>query len=115
MAILVLKHEIPEKINSRTGENFVQIVNLPNPDDTCPKGKNLVVSGWGADAFNTTRKTERLWALFQECLILDKCACSTIGEVPCNDADMRTNYLCVGDSTERDNNVCHGDSGGLFS
>lgn len=93
-------------MNPITDQLYIQMVNLPAPDATCPKGKELVASGWGADAYNRSRKTERLWAVFQECLPNEKCRLF----------HDDVNYVCGGDSTRSDNSICFGDSGGdIFS
>ena len=81
---------------------YVDIVNLPEADAACPKGKKLIVSGWGLDGHNRT-KHNQLWAVYQECLPLDRCAISE---------EQKGQMLCVGDSEQPRNSACMGDSGG---
>ena len=102
IAILVLEEEI-------VPNEYVKIVNLPEPDAPCPKGMKLIVSGWGFDGHKTNWTTEtevkhnRLWAVYQECLSLDRCATSE---------EQKGQLLCVGDSENPRNSACMGDSGG---
>ena len=95
IAILVLEEEI-------VPNEYVDIVNLPEADAACPKGKKLIVSGWGLDGHNRT-KHNQLWAVYQECLPLDRCAISE---------EQKGQMLCVGDSEQPRNSACMGDSGG---
>ena len=102
IAILVLEEEI-------VPNEYVQIVNLPEADAACPKGKKLIVSGWGYDGHTMNITTEtavkhnRLWAVYQECLPLDRCTTSE---------ETKGQLLCVGDSEQPRNSACVGDSGG---
>ena len=97
-AILVLKEKVvPNK--------YVKIADLPRSDATCPKGKRLIVSGWGLDMHHPTRNINRLSAVLQECLPQEKCEISE---------KMKPFYLCVGDSKQPRNSACNGDSGGNF-
>ena len=84
--------------------DYVKIVNLPKANAGCPRGKQLIVSGWGKDRYTPKRKTERLWAVLQECLPHDKC--KMIPE------KLKNFFLCVGDATQTTNSACRGDSGG---
>ena len=102
IAILVLEKEI-------VPNEYAQIVNLPEADAACPKGKKLIVSGWGFDGHTMNITTEtavrhnRLWAVYQECLPLDRCTTSK---------ETKGQLLCVGDSEQPRNSACMGDSGG---
>ena len=102
IAILVLEEEI-------VPNEYVDIVNLPEADAACPKGKKLIVSGWGFDGHTMNITTEtavkhnRLWAVYQECLPLDRCTTSE---------ETKGQLLCVGDSEQPRNSACVGDSGG---
>ena len=95
IAILVLEEEI-------VPNEYIKIVNLPEADAACPKGKKLIVSGWGLDGHNRT-KHNQLWAVYQECLPLDRCVISE---------EQKGQLLCVGDSEQPRNSACMGDSGG---
>ena len=102
IAILVLEEEI-------VPNEYVKIVNLPEADAACPKGKKLIVSGWGYDGHQNNLTTEtdvkhnRLWAVHQECLPLERCAPSE---------ETKGQLLCVGDLEQPRNSACVGDSGG---
>ena len=99
--------ELIEEVDLST--KYVQLINLPKTDATCPKGKRLVVCGWGDDNSRPTRLTDTLWCVFQECLPHDKCTVS---------GGMEPFLLCVGDHIEPvpfGNCVGFRDSGGNIS
>ena len=59
---------------------------------------------WGYHELRTDRtKHNQLWAVYQECLPLDRCAISE---------EQKGQMLCVGDSEQPRNSACMGDSGG---
>ena len=95
-AILVLEKHI-------TTNNIIKIAKLPQRDAKCPPGNNLVVSGWGAD-YTSDRPTNKLWAVLQTCLPIDRCP--SLG-------DERDKYtFCAGNLKNETNTICFGDSGG---
>ena len=102
VAILVL--ETPVVLTKN-----VEIALLPKSDETCPKGKNLVASGWGNTIIwksqnHAVRRTNYfLWAVKQQCFDIDKC------DAYSGDKEAA---LCVGDLNEPRNSAYHGDSGG---
>ena len=59
--IVILDEEV------QTNE-YVQIADLPRPNESCPPGKNLVACGWGEDKYNKTRSLDKLWCVAQECV-----------------------------------------------
>ena len=95
LAILVLTFEV--QTNS-----WVDVVNLPEPNEPCPKSKRMIAAGWGRDTINGTSR-DTMWTVFQECLPLEKCG------LPANKKQI---HLCVGDSVQGDNSAFKGDSGG---
>jgi len=87
----------------------VQTAFLPKLDESCPPGKSLTLSGWGADPYlsdlGQPRDTNILWAVKQECLDIKNC----------DKYDFLTNdgpILCIGDKEDPRNSGWHGDSGG---
>ena len=100
IAVIVLKEEIGP------GDK-IKIAHLPEENAPCPKGRKLVVSGWGNDMTRfMIRPLDNLWAVSQECLNASSCP-------NLNDMNHKTNMLCVGDSENLLNSACHGDSGGM--
>ena len=89
----------------------IQIAHLPKADSACPKGQNLVASGWGRDFTRHFRPRNRLWAVMQECFNASSCP-----ELDNTDNQMgyepKTNLLCAGDSENKLNSQCFYDSGG---
>ena len=60
IAIIVLKDEI-------VPGDKIKIARLPKENEPCPKGKRLVVSGWGRDmARFGIRSQDKLWAVSQD-------------------------------------------------
>ena len=104
VAILVLEEPVDLTKN-------VEIAHLPTSDETCPREKNLVVSGWGDTIiwdgqYHTVRRNNYfLWAVKQQCFDIDKCDAYS-GE--------KEAALCVGDLNEPRNSAYHGDSGGTY-
>ena len=89
----------------------IQIAQLPKADSACPKGKNLVASGWGRDYTRHLRPRNNLWAVMQECFNASSCPeldnpDNQLGYEP------KTNLLCAGDSENKLNSQCFYDSGG---
>ena len=89
----------------------IQIAQLPKADSACPKGKNLIASGWGRDFTRHLRPRNSLWAVMQECFNASSCP-----ELDNTDNQMgyepKTNLLCAGDSENKLNSQCFYDSGG---
>ena len=85
----------------------IKIANLPKVNEPCPKGRFLVVSGWGSDATRPFRPNDNLWAVSQKCM--NDSSCPRL-----NDMNPKTNLLCVGDLQNKLNSACYGDSGGIF-
>ena len=83
----------------------IQLANLPEMDKPCPSGRNMILSGWGADATRPYRSTSNLWAVVQECLNISSCPRVT-------NMHPKDNFLCIGDSEDLLNSSCMGDSGG---
>ena len=96
LAILVLEESV------QTNEN-VQIAHLPSAEEPCPPGKDLVVCGWGDDAFNESRRTDKLWCVAQKCVDDSEC--------PLNPFPQEYT-LCISDPENENNSACGGDSGG---
>merc|ERR1712055_340986 len=96
-AILILEEKVQPNKN-------IQIASLPSPDEEIPSGKVLVSCGWGADNFNKTRETDKLWCVAQE--IASNSNCPSIWPIPEEYA------LCTTDPDDRRNSPCNGDSGG---
>ena len=97
---------ILELIHAFKPSKYVQIVKLPKPGATCPKGRGLVMIGWGGDESRPNRLTNKLWGVFQECLPLYSCTISH---------GANQYVLCVGDHVHPGllgNYIGHGDSGG---
>jgi len=87
----------------QTNQN-IKIASLPSPDEEIPAGKVFVSCGWGRDAFNKTRQTDKLWCVAQEVTLNLKCP--SIKPIPEEYA------LCTTDPDDRRNSPCNGDSGG---
>ena len=101
IAVIVLKDEI---VPGRK----IKIARLPDENVPCPKGKRLVVSGWGGDVSRyLVRSEDSLWAVSQECL--DASSCPIL-----NTLSPKTTMFCVGDPNNLLNSACGGDSGGMF-
>ena len=101
IAVIVLKNQIVP------GQN-IKAARLPDEDAPCPKGRRLVLSGWGTDVSRfLIRSQDSLWAVSQECLNASSCPLM-------NDLNFTTNTLCVGDPENLLNGGCGGDSGGTF-
>ena len=60
-AVAILEEDV------QTNE-YIQIAKLPNQDEQCPPGKEMIVCGWGKDAYNETRSRDKLWCVAQECV-----------------------------------------------
>ena len=93
----------------------IQIAQLPKADSACPKGKNLVASGWGRDFTRHLRPRNNLWAVMQECLSASSCPELYNTDLPNQYLDQYkpiTNLLCAGDSENKLNSQCFYDSGG---
>ena len=102
IAIIVLKDEIlPGK--------KIKIAHLPDENAPCPKGRRLVVSGWGVDVSRfLIRPLDSLWAVNLECLDPSICRRTAV------ESDYKYTMLCVGDPNNLLNDACSGDSGGRF-
>ena len=102
IAMIVLKDEIlPGK--------KIKIARLPDEDAPCPKGRRLVVSGWGVDVSRfLIRPLDSLWAVSLECLDPSICRRTAV------ESDYKYTMLCVGDPNNLLNDACSGDSGGRF-
>ena len=101
IAVIVLKEEIGP------GDK-IKIARLPEENAPCPKGRKLVVSGWGNDASRgLIRSRDKLWAVSQECINASNCPLM-------NDTKPKTNMVCIGDPENLLNSACYGDSGGIF-
>ena len=101
VAIIVLKDEI-------VPGNNIKIARLPDKNAPCPKGRRLVVSGWGLDVSRfLIRSQDSLWAVSLECL--DDSSCPLMNIHSPNDT-----MLCAGDPKNLLNSDCGGDSGGMF-
>lgn len=96
LKLLVLKE------NAQLNDKVV-IAKLPEDDDSCNHGKELVVSGWGVDWLNEIKAHNYLWAVKQECLETEEC------EHIRGDPKVQ---LCIGDKEDDTNSACKGDSGG---
>ena len=87
----------------------IEIASLPDENARCPKGRRLVVSGWGLDMSRfSIRSLDKLWAVSQECL--DASSCPILDERP----EMKNTMRCIGDQNNLLNSPCGGDSGGMF-
>ena len=84
----------------------VQLASLPDPNQDCPSGNSLILSGWGKDPFTPSRDPHILWAVKQGCLAMEKCNRVT-DPVKC-----KKDILCVGDERNPKNSGFNGDSGG---
>ena len=86
---------------------YVELVNLPKPDETCPKGQRLFLSGWGRRGKVTPtakpKKRKQLWTVALQCLPMSECSW-----VP----NPLKSHLCIGDPTQGNNTSWKGDSGG---
>ena len=94
-AILVLNETVT------TNEN-IKMAKLPPKNAKCPLGLKMVVSGWGND-WSSNRPTNKLWAVLQACLPMDRCP---------KLRSQEKYTICGGDPKEDDNSACHGGSGG---
>ena len=93
----------------------IQIAQLPIADSVCPKGKNLIASGWGRDFTRQLRPRNNLWAVMQECFNASSCPELYNTDIPDQYLDQYkpiTNLLCAGDSENKLNSQCFYDSGG---
>ena len=101
IAVVLLKDEIV------LGDT-IEIARLPEENAPCPKGRKLVVSGWGRDVSQgLIRSRDKLWAVSQECINASSCPLM-------NETNPKTNMLCIGDPENLLNSACYGDSGGIF-
>ena len=101
IAVIVLKEEIGP------GDK-IKIAHLPEENAPCPKGRKLVVSGWGNDASrDLIRSRDKLWAVSQECINASSCPLM-------NETNPKTNMICIGDPEDLLNSASYGDSGGIF-
>ena len=82
----------------------VQLASLPDSNQDCPPGNNLIASGWGYDPFHIDHNVHILRAVKQGCVDIEKC---TIIK-----PQYRDLALCVGDEKDFRNTVWRGDSGG---
>ena len=97
-AIIVLKKTV-------TRNKSIQIAKLPPRNAKChPFGHQMVVSGWGYDGYDKTRPTNKLWAVLQTCMPLNRC--------PNIRSRGRRYSVCAGDYENKKNSACVGDSGG---
>ena len=85
----------------------IKVASLPEPNESCPTGKNLVVSGWGQDVTRPLRSLDKLWAVGLKCL--DPSSCPRL-----NDMNPKTNMICAGDPERLLSSACYGDSGGML-
>ena len=85
----------------------VQLASLPYPNQDCPSGNSLILSGWGEDPFTPFRDPHILWAVKQGCLDIEKC-----NRLENATAIIKSLVLCVGDEREPRNSGFFGDSGG---
>ena len=83
----------------------VQLASLPDPNQDCPSGSSLIVSGWGYNPFKH-RPPHILWAMKQSCLDIERCNRVT------DPHECKKDILCIGDEGEPRNSVGSGDSGG---
>ena len=97
LALVILKEEAPSN-------RYIQAANLPDLDEQCPPGKEVIVCGWGADFYNHTRNEDKLWCVEQECAVM--------GECPAYHPLPKEYALCTTNRDDRRNSPCHGDSGG---
>ena len=84
----------------------VQLASLPDPNQECPSGNSLILSGWDKDPFTPSRDPHILWAVKQGCLDIEKCNRVT------DPHECNKDILCIGDEGEPRNSVGSGDSGG---
>ena len=82
----------------------VKLASLPDSNQDCPPGNNLIASGWGSDPFHIDYYVHILRAVKQGCVDIEKCII-----IKPEDKDIA---LCVGDEKDFRNAVWHGDSGG---
>ena len=82
----------------------VKLASLPDSNQDCPPGNNLIASGWGADPFILNFNVHILRAVKQGCVDIEKC---TIIK-----PQYRDLALCVGDEKDFRNTIWRGDSGG---
>ena len=87
----------------------VQLASLPYPNQDCPSGNSLILSGWGDDPFMPLRDPHILWAVKQGCLDIEKC--NRLDATDATDIE-KSLVLCVGDEREPRNSGWFGDSGG---
>ena len=85
----------------------IKVASLPEPNESCPTGKHLVVSGWGQDVTRPLRSLDKLWAVGLKCL--DPSSCPRL-----NDMNPKTNMICAGDPERLLSSACYGDSGGML-
>ena len=98
-AILVLQKPV-------TTNKYIKMAKLPTKDAKCPPGHTMVVSGWGDDWYPPGRPTNKLWAVLQTCLPMDKCPKLKQKKL------TEKYFVCAGDPIDDDNSACRGDSGG---
>ena len=89
----------------------IQIAHLPKADSDCPKGKNLVASGWGRDFTRHFRPRNKLWAVMQECFNTSSCPELDNPITPMT-YRPKSNFVCTGDLENPLNSQCFYDSGG---
>ena len=82
----------------------VQLALLPEANEACPTGNNLILSGWGLDPYKGVHH-HILWAVKQACLDVTKCD-------RFDSLEDKGLILCVGDKKDPRNSGFHGDSGG---
>ena len=88
----------------------VKLASLPNPNQECPSGNSLIISGWGSDWSNLSNPRPDipiLRAVKQGCLDITKCERLD----PLRDKDI---VLCVGDEEDLRSSTGPGDSGGML-
>ena len=83
----------------------VRTVNLPKEGEKCPSGKKLIASGWGSAEDGRWSWHRYLWAVKQQCVDFEKCHFRT-------DPEAKNALLCIKDTENPSNTICHGDSGG---
>ena len=88
----------------------VQLASLPYPNQDCPSGNSLILSGWGDDPFIPSRDPHILWAVKQACLEIEKC--NRWNRLDNATVMEKSLALCVGDEREPRNSGFFGDSGG---
>ena len=100
-AILVLKTEVVRN-------NKTKIAKLPEENDPCPDGNNLIISGWGRTWEGPPEDGN--WYLPTALKIVSVGCLDTTKHCPKYDTDA--NILCLGDVDYPFNSACAEDVGG---